>query len=288
MLFRESIGELSGDLCGMLRYEDINDISDGRLYGPDDLVMAGTSGCEGCSKCCESDMGHSIVLDPYDAYNLIKATGESFDQLLTTFKIELSMIDTIVLPNLKMDKGCSFLKDGRCTIHQYRPGICRLFPLGRIYNDKGFDYFLQTKECALTEEKRNPVKVRDWLGIDNLEKNSNYINKWHRFIKFEKKKVAEKREMASHEINRFKKIEKNSLRDYAHILGEDEKYEELGFRKYKESLINKEQTDSEEAVKAIIKTSLSCFYMEGYDVTKDFYEQFDERLKLCLGRLRKN
>ena len=168
----------------MLRYDDINDISDGKLYGADDMVKADTAGCAGCSKCCESDMGDTIVLDPFDIYNMTLATGKSFDELLTSFQVELGMKDTIILPHLKMDKGCTFLNDEkRCSIHKRRPSICRLFPLGRIYNEKGFDYFLQIGECE--KEDRTEVRVRDWLGIDDLDGHSAFIMKWHRFIKFE-------------------------------------------------------------------------------------------------------
>ena len=74
----------------MLRYDDLNEISDGRLYSENDMVKADTHGCNGCSKCCESDMGNSIVLDPYDIYNLTKGTGRSFDDLLVAFLVELS------------------------------------------------------------------------------------------------------------------------------------------------------------------------------------------------------
>lgn len=60
---------------------------------------------------------------------------ENFDTLLANY-LELNVVDGMVLPNLKMageEEACLFLKDGRCSIHGYRPGICRLFPLGRIY-----------------------------------------------------------------------------------------------------------------------------------------------------------
>ena len=41
-------------------------------------------------------------------------------------------------------EACYFLnEEGRCSIHSFRPGICRLFPLGRFYEEEGFRYFLQ-------------------------------------------------------------------------------------------------------------------------------------------------
>ncbi len=51
----------------MKRNVSLAEISDGRLYGENDMVKADCHGCKGCSKCCHG-MGESIVLDPYDIY----------------------------------------------------------------------------------------------------------------------------------------------------------------------------------------------------------------------------
>ena len=77
----------------------------------------------------------------------------------------------MILPNLKMvgeDEHCIFLnQEGRCGIHKIRPGFCRLFPLGRLYEDRSFKYILQTKECVKTD--RQKIKVRKWLDIPELD-----------------------------------------------------------------------------------------------------------------------
>ena len=269
----------------MLRYEDIKDIYDGRFYGPDDEVLVGTGGCAGCSHCCESDMGTSIVLTPYDVYNISKETGKSFDDLLVGFIVEMSVIDGIVLPHLKMDEGCKFLVDGRCSIHSSRPGICRLFPLGRLYEDGDFKYVLQVNECIVNP--RTPVKVRDWLGEENLEKNSLFINKWHKFIKFEEKKVGEIREMTGYENERLKNLDEKSLEEYAGIVGDSELWEEQGAEEYRKNKMDSHTEESELRIKEIIKTVLGYFYLDAYDYYEDFYPQFDTRLKKCLGAIRK-
>ncbi len=270
----------------MLRYDDINEISDGRLYGANDMVKADTGGCAGCSKCCESDMGKTIVLDPYDICNLTLGTGKSFDNLLTDFSVEIGMIDGIALPHLKMDGGCKFLnEDKRCSIHSFRPSICRLFPLGRIYNDKGFDYFLQINECAY--EKRTKVKVEKWIGIPDLEKHTAFINKWHRFIKFEKKKVADIRDYGANESARIEKLSEETLREYAVIIGESDLFDEKGpehFRKIKSEYFISGAGGS---IKEVMKTVLAYFYLDGYDSIDTFYEEFDARLRECLAALRK-
>ena len=117
----------------MKREIDMREISDGKLYGPNDLVKADCGDCHGCFACCQK-MGQSIVLDPLDIYRLTKYLNVSFEQLLAE-KIELNVVDGLILPNLKMcgtEERCAFLdENGRCGIHQSRPGIGRLFPLGR-------------------------------------------------------------------------------------------------------------------------------------------------------------
>ena len=51
------------------RAVDLNEISDGSLYGANDMVRADCGGCTGCSACCRG-MGSSVILDPLDIYRL--------------------------------------------------------------------------------------------------------------------------------------------------------------------------------------------------------------------------
>ena len=130
-------------------------------------------------------MGSSIVLDPYDIYMLTNGLNKSFDELLAADEayIELSMADGLLLPNIKMgsNNGCGFLNsNGRCSIHSYRPGICRLFPLGRIYEEASFSYFNQIYECDY--QAKSKVKIKKWLGIDNLKDYEAFVLKWHDYL----------------------------------------------------------------------------------------------------------
>ena len=167
----------------MKRNVTLAEISDGRLYGNNDMVKADCHGCKGCSRCCRG-MGNSIILDPYDIYRLQQGLGENLAALLTADKVELGVVDGMILPNLKMvgpEEACAFLnEEGRCSIHSCRPGICRLFPLGRYYEDGDFKYFLQTGEC--TDTNRSKVKVSKWIDTQDLARNHEFICKWHYFL----------------------------------------------------------------------------------------------------------
>ncbi len=167
----------------MIRECTLEEISDGRTYELNDMVKADTGNCQGCHKCC-TGMGSSIILDPYDVWQIKTGLNKSFQDLINEGLIELNMVDGLILPNLKMNESdrCSFLdSEGRCSIHSMRPGICRIFPLGRVYDDNGFKYFLQNKECI--KDNRAKIKVKKWIDTVNIEENQKFILAWHNFIK---------------------------------------------------------------------------------------------------------
>lgn len=223
-----------------------------RLYTARDMAKIGCNGCQGCSYCCQ-EMGESVILTPFDICELTRNLGKSFDELMED-KIELYMTNGMVMPNLKMAKWtkaygdkevCGFLnEEGRCSIHAFRPGLCRLFPLGRNYEVrqvetedgiqeiKGFQYFIVKDSCP----KMNGTKVRieKWLEIPNLKKNEEFITRWHYFCKdFQE--------------------EMQRLLD----AGEDEK------------------------VKKSNLAMLELFYRKPYEKGRDFYEELEERMENC-------
>jgi hypothetical protein len=167
----------------MLREIDMKEISDGKLYGLNDMVKADCRDCKGCSDCCRH-MGTSITLDPLDIYRLTSKLSCSFEEMLGE-TIEIHIVDDMILPNLLMkgkEECCPFLnQEGRCQIHPFRPGMCRIFPLGRYYENRSFQYFLQVHECR--NQNKTKIKVKKWIDADNLSKQEQYIADWHYFLR---------------------------------------------------------------------------------------------------------
>ena len=182
----------------MWREETVEELSDGKRYTANDLVKIGTDGCRGCSDCCR--MGPVIVLDPLDVFELNRFLGQSFEDLLNE-TIELKVVDGLILPVLKLVPGrepehascaetaaeetapmiCPYLgPDGRCTIHEFRPGICRLYPLGRSWENDDFYYILQVNEC--THCTGSKIRIKKWLGIPDLSAYEQYCRDWHSLL----------------------------------------------------------------------------------------------------------
>ena len=167
----------------MLREINLSEVSDGKLSGSNDMAKTDCQGCAGCSDCCRG-MGNSVILDPFDVFRLSLHFSKNFEELVADF-LELNVADGIILPNLRMtgpNESCVFLdQDGRCTVHVARPGLCRLFPLGRYYENGSFRYFLQVHECP--KQNKTKIKIKKWLDTENLRQYEKFVTDWHYYLR---------------------------------------------------------------------------------------------------------
>lgn len=156
-----------------------NKLTDGKIYEKNDMVKLECGDCKGCFSCCQG-MGSSITLNPYDVWQLETNLQKSFAELMQD-KLELGISEGMILPNLKMTgtkEICGFLdENGRCSIHTFRPGICRLFPLGRQYDEEKIGYIFLENACP--KPNKTKVKIKKWLGISQLETNEAFLLHWH-------------------------------------------------------------------------------------------------------------
>lgn len=156
-----------------------------------DMARIGCNECAGCSECCH-DMGQSIILDPYDVMRLTAHLGLSFEELMQG-AIEVHVEDGLILPNLRMvgedNPKCGYLSsEGRCSIHDGRPGLCRLFPLGRNYSDGKLEYFVLEGACPA--DNKTKVKLKKWLGVEATKEYQRYLIEWHDFVKKVRSDIA--------------------------------------------------------------------------------------------------
>lgn len=162
--------------------ENLSLVSNGQLYHCQELAKIGCHDCAGCHECC-TDMGTSILTDPYDVHLLTTHLHQTFDELLLG-PLELHLEEGLILPNLSMvmmdspKPQCSFLNEqGRCLIHPFRPSLCRLFPLGRNYTQEDITYFVLTHECPAPNKTK--VKISKWLDIPSPKEHTRFLLSWH-------------------------------------------------------------------------------------------------------------
>lgn len=202
------------------------------LYDSNDMVRMGCNDCKGCFDCCVG-MGESIVLDPYDIYLLTTNLNCSFEALLQQY-VDLKVFSGLILPHIKMQEvgdKCGFLnEEGRCGVHAFRPGLCRLFPLGRNYTEDKLQYFLLQDAC--TSANRTKVKVKKWLEVEDYKKYETFLIAWHRLRKI-LQEAMEADELEEAEADQYRKqINMNMLKLFYQIPYEKgDFYEQFCMRK---------------------------------------------------------
>ncbi len=219
----------------MLREWDMSEVSDGRVYHANDMVKVGCADCEGCSECCRTSQD-TIVLDPFDIAQLTVNLNKSFEELLNEGYVELGNENGMIFVNLNLkpvnpgeQNGCHFLdSNGRCSIHGFRPGICRLFPLGRIYEEDTFSYFLQVHEC-IHPGNRSKVKISKWIGIGNIREYERFIVRWHGLVKKIQLQISESKDLSEVKALNMKLLNSFYMVKYANG-NENEIFEQVNLR----------------------------------------------------------
>jgi hypothetical protein len=221
-------------------------------------------------------MGNSVVLDPMDLFRLTAGTGLSAEALLAD-KIELNVVDGIILPNLKMSGGsetCAFLnEEGRCSIHPYRPGICRLFPLGRYYETVDVPKSApDSKKTGAEHFKSAHIDEKHMGTVDSAAEHTDtehsatdkvrtfrYFLQVHECPAPNKTKVRVGKWIDTPDLVRYERF----VNDWHYFL---------------EDVQERLKDEDDTVIKNANLFLLKLFYLNPYDVDGDFYPQFEQRL----------
>jgi Fe-S-cluster containining protein len=105
--------------------------ADARVLAGSDLLQL-TCGAAGCSStCCKATA--PIVLNPYEIARICKATGTPYEDFLDVLDTDRAKGFPLVM--LPRDPVCHFWTETGCRVYQDRPLACRLFPLGRVFEN---------------------------------------------------------------------------------------------------------------------------------------------------------
>lgn len=144
--------------------------------------------CRACGKCCKNR--EDIILTTRDLYNIAKSLGRTtqyvIDRYCDVYIGDSSHIPLVRLQPSGPERACPLLRDRRCVVHNAKPSVCALFPLGRLSEtpmDDGTEkphftrpaYFLQPVDCGTREETHT---VRDWLEQCGMPANDEFYGLW--------------------------------------------------------------------------------------------------------------
>ena len=154
-----------------------------RIAGSDAVPLAesdpvqlacGTDGC--ASNCCKN--GPHIILNPYEISMICKVGGLSYEDLLDI--VETDRVNGFPLVMLPRDPVCHFWAEAGCRIYGARPLACRLFPLGRVF-DNGESYIVLPERniCAGLAPART---LGEYLQEQDTRTFINMSDRWIEFV----------------------------------------------------------------------------------------------------------
>jgi uncharacterized protein len=88
--------------------------------------------CTLCGNCCRN---LEVVLTSFDileASRFLKMSSLQFCKQYVAFHTGSNSHLPIAMLEQIQHGACAFLKDRKCSIHPSRPGVCRLYPLGKV------------------------------------------------------------------------------------------------------------------------------------------------------------
>ncbi len=166
--------------------------------------------CRRCGKCCiHQDM---IIFNARDIFNIAKKKGMTMQQVVEAYtEVYIGRNSRIPIIHLLSNgpKGaCPLLENGRCSVHDCKPTVCALFPLGRVaLNSKDgqplkegetpeVKYILNDHSCGSAKKVNT---VRSWLAKFGIPEQDEFYLLWNKVLmsltpavmKLEEEKVSE-------------------------------------------------------------------------------------------------
>ena len=138
--------------------------------------------CHLCGNCCR-ELEDQLMLEPLDAYNLARCFRErgetsSIDDVYAQYA-HTDMLEGC-LPIYMMntegpDHACVFLKDGRCSVYEGRPHVCRIYPFSVRPGQRGriFEFYRCVDQHA-AHFSGDRVQVKDWLNENFTRENREF------------------------------------------------------------------------------------------------------------------
>jgi len=145
--------------------------------------------CKACGKCCKNR--HDIMLTTRDLYNIAKLLGRTVPYIVERY-CDIYIGETSRLPIVRLlpngpEQVCPFFLNKRCTVHNAKPVVCALYPLGRGVKkakaDNGDDqpekvhpiYFFHPVSCGSKDQTHT---VCSWLGQFNIPVEDDFYTFW--------------------------------------------------------------------------------------------------------------
>jgi Fe-S-cluster containining protein len=152
--------------------------ADAAVLSESDLLQlsCGTGGCS--SNCCRASA--PIILNPYEIALVCRESGMTYEDLLDI--VETGRANGFPLVMLPRDPACHFWTEAGCRIYRARPLACRLFPLGRVF-DNGRSHIVLPGGNVCAGLVPSPMKtVGAYLQDQETRTHIEMADRWIEFV----------------------------------------------------------------------------------------------------------
>lgn len=139
-------------------------------------LSCGTAGCS--ANCCTN--GPHIILNPYEISLICRAAGVSYEDLLDL--VETDRVNGFPLVMLPREPACPFWTDSGCRIYGSRPLACRLFPLGRVFDNGVSSFVLPDRNQCSGLVPETSLTLEDYLREQDTETQVRMADAWIKFV----------------------------------------------------------------------------------------------------------
>lgn len=142
--------------------------------------------CEMCGRCCRNRR-EPILITGADLYRVARALDITMMNAMEDNTVgyigENSHMPVLVLKE-RMDGSCRLLRKGHCMVHNDKPAVCALYPLGRIYDlrDDSFHYFVNPVTCQPNRKDGKAWMLQEWLDEFKISETEKMTQAWNRLI----------------------------------------------------------------------------------------------------------
>ena len=149
--------------------------------------------CRECGACCRQR--EDILLNTRDLFNIAAKLGLTMEQAIEKYcDVYVGHDSRIPIARIKPQgllRTCPLLQGGRCIVHDMKPVVCALFPVGRVlmygnpesgeaFDEEQLVYIINDFVCGGRRKKQT---VRSWLEQFNIPVEDEYFFMWHRIVK---------------------------------------------------------------------------------------------------------
>lgn len=142
--------------------------------------------CAMCGDCCRKRK-EPILLTGADIFRAAIALETSIANAIAQNTVGYiggdSHVPVITLKE-RLDGSCRLLRNGRCMIHDNKPAVCALFPLGRYFDsrEQTYHYFMNPRFCHNGRETGKVWTLQEWLDMFKVEETEKMTAAWHRLL----------------------------------------------------------------------------------------------------------